>query len=153
VELDAGLDARIASPRLREVSRLLGRQVLRAGERVWPHEVLRELRTASPVEGPHHAIALGAVAAAAQLDPYAAALCALHHVATSAATAAVRLLGLDPFAVHAMLGTLAARVDQLAADAAQLAEEPVDQLPASSGPLVEILAEDHATWEVRLFAS
>ena len=155
--LDAALDARIASPRLRDVSRSLGRQALRAGERVWPHERTRALR-ASSASGPHQAIAFGVIAAAAGLDPHAAALTVLHGLATTCATAAVRLLGLDPFDVHAMLATFAADLDALAADAVTVARMAaglgdVDALPAWSGPLVEILAEDHATWEVRLFAS
>ena len=32
-------------------------------------------------------------------------------------------------------------------------DQPLHLMPACSGPLAEILAEDHATWEVRLFAS
>jgi urease accessory protein len=151
--LDAALSARITSPRLRDVSRTLGRQTLRAGERVWPHERLAALRRASPPEGPHHAVALGAVAGAAGLDGHDAALCALHHLATSAATAAVRLLGLDPFEVHAVLSALAPDVDALAAAAVAASGGAVDRFPATSGPLVDILAEEHATWEVRLFAS
>jgi urease accessory protein len=152
--LDAALDARIASPRLREVSRSLGRQLLRAGERVWPHERLRALRASSSKAGPHQAIAYGVVADAAGLDGHGAALTVLHGLATSCATAAVRLLGLDPFEVHAMLATFAADLDALASAAEEdAAATSVDQLPAWSGPIVEILAEDHANWEVRLFAS
>lgn len=154
-QLDAAYDARTIAPSLRAASRTLGRQTLRAGERVWPDARLRELRASAPSHGPHHAIALGAVAGAAGLGPRDAAMCALHHLASSAATAAVRLLGLDPFAVHASLASLAPDIDTLAGDAAHAAQTctTVDDLPATTGPLVEILAEDHATWEVRLFAS
>jgi urease accessory protein len=151
--LDTELDARIASPRLRDVSRSLGRQALRAGERVWPGARLSSLRAEAPSAGPHQAIAYGAIASAAGLDAHAAAATVLHGLATACATAAVRLLGLDPFAVHGLLATLAPELDALAAEAVDAADEPIDRLPAWSGPLVEILAEDHATWEVRLFAS
>jgi urease accessory protein len=152
--LDDAVDARIASPRLREVSRTLGRQALRAGERVWPHARLRDLRAATASRrGPHQAIAYGAIADAAGLDAHAAAITVLHGLSTACATAAVRLLGLDPFEVHAMLATFTEDVDALATFAVLTCEDPIDSLPASSGPLVEILAEDHATWEVRLFAS
>jgi urease accessory protein len=153
VTLDAELDARIASPRLRDVSRSLGRQALRAGERVWPHPRLASLRTGAPAAGPHQAVAYGAIAVAAGLDALAASATVLHGMATACATAGVRLLGLDPFAVHALLASLAPELDGLAAAAVDDAARPIDRLPAWSGPLVEILAEDHATWEVRLFAS
>jgi urease accessory protein len=151
--LDAALDARIASPRLREVSRALGRQALRAGERIWPHDRLRELRVRSPKVGPHQPIAYGVLAAAAGLEADDAALIVLHGLATCCATAAVRLLGLDPYAVHAMLASLGADIDALAAAAVVDSDDRIDRLPAFSSPLVEILAEDHANWEVRLFAS
>jgi urease accessory protein len=151
--LDAAFEARIASPRLREVSRSLGRQALRAGERVWPHERLQALRAAAPPTGPHQAIAFGVIADAAGIDARGASQIVLHSMATACATAAVRLLGIDPFDVHAMLAGFGADLDALAARAVIEAETAIDDLPATSGPLVEILAEDHATWEVRLFAS
>jgi urease accessory protein len=158
--LDAELDSRVVSPRLRGVSRTLGRQLLRAGDRVWPSAILRELRAASPFDGPHQAIALGAVARAAGLPPIDAAACTLHHLASTVTTAALRLLGLDPFDIYALLAETAPLIDALAAEAtvvateaALVSTEPGSLLPALSGPLTEILAEDHATWEVRLFAS
>ena len=153
VELDAAYDARTVSPRLRSVSRALGRQLLRSGQRVWPSAVLDALRTASPPDGAHHPLALGAVARAAQLDEIEAATAALHHLASTVATSALRLLGLDPFDVYSRLAALAPIIDEIAAQAATCAHDPLDTLPATSAPLVEILAEDHATWEVRLFAS
>jgi urease accessory protein len=150
--LDAELAARMPSPRLRAVSRALGRQLLRAGERAWPSPVYAALRDATPAD-PLQPIALGAVAAAAGLGPEEAALCALHHQIGTWTTAAVRLLGLDPFAVHALAARLAPAIESLAAEAAELATRPPADLPSTSSPLGDILAEHHATWEVRLFAS
>jgi urease accessory protein len=150
--LDAAYDARTVSPRLRVVSRSLGRQLLRSGQRVWPSAVLDSLRAASPADGAHHPLALGAVAHAARLDEIEAATCALHHLASTIATSALRLLGLDPFEVYARLAALTPVIDEIATEAAD-AGRSLDTLPATSAPLVEILAEDHATWEVRLFAS
>jgi urease accessory protein len=134
-------------------SRALGRQLMRSGGRVWPSPVLDALRATSPPEGPHHPLALGAVARAAQLDDIDAAACALHHLASTIATSALRLLGLDPFDVYARLAALSPTIDEIATGAASMARREIDELPATSAPLVEILAEDHATWEVRLFAS
>ena len=150
--LDAELAARMPAPRLRSVSRTLGRQLLRAGERAWPSPVYAALRAAIPAD-PLQPIALGVVAAAAGLGPEAAALCALHHQIGTWTTAAVRLLGLHPFAVHALAARLAPAIESLAADAAALAASDPADLPSTSSPLGDILAEHHATWEVRLFAS
>lgn len=153
-ELDAELSARLASPRLRAASRAQGRQLLRAGQRVWPASWYVPCR-AGHADGPHQAVALGAVAAAAGLDPDGAALCALHHLVAAATTAAVRLMGLDPFEVTAVAARLAPEMQASAAVAARDAlawSEPRD-LPATVGLLADVYAEHHATWEVRLFAS
>jgi len=143
--LDDGLDARTPSPALRRASRAQGRALLRAGRAIWPGEAGRRDR--------HHPVALGVVAAAAGLAPAAAALTAAYGAVTGPASAAVRLLGLDPYAVHALLARLAPETDRIAAETATLADAPVDDLPAGSAPLLEVDAEHHATWEVRLFAS
>ncbi len=152
-ELDHELMIRTPSPRLRSVSRSLGRQMLRPAERAWPSGRYGELRSTHP-DGPMQPLAIGVVAAAAGLAPVEAALCSLHHLVGAVTTAAVRLLGLDPFEVQALAARLAARLDELAATAGQHAAtlSPQD-LPATTSVLADILAEHHATWEVRLFAS
>lgn len=102
--LDAEADARTASPAQREAARLQGRLLLRVARRLWPSPVLDEL--AREVPSPHHPIALGAAAYAAGAAPGDAALAAAYHAITGPATAAVRLLGLDPVAVHGILADL-----------------------------------------------
>ncbi|HEY7274094.1 MAG TPA: urease accessory UreF family protein [Actinoplanes sp.] len=155
--LDAGMDARTPSPALRAASRAQGRSLIRVARRMWP------LGSAAP-DGPralleligrepHHAVAIGAVAAAAGLGSVEAAVAAAYGAVTAPASAAVRLLGLDPYAVHALLAALAPDCDRIAASAAERAFDPVDALPAAGAPLLDIGAEVHATWEVRLFAS
>ncbi|MEY2443485.1 MAG: urease accessory protein [Ilumatobacteraceae bacterium] len=152
-ELDHELEVRTPSPRLREVSRTLGRQLLRPAERAWPSDRYTALRNVHP-DGPMQSIALGVVAAAAGLEGRDAALCSLHHLVGSVTTAAVRLMGLDPFDVQALAARLAPRLDQLAAAADDLATtSTAADLPAHNSMLADILAEHHATWEVRLFAS
>jgi urease accessory protein len=143
--LDDGMDARTPSPALRKASRAQGRALLRAGRAMWPvTDVGRE---------PHQPIALGAVAAAAGLGPREAAVAAAYGTLTGPATGGVRLLGLDPYGAHALLAGLAPECDRVAEDAVAHARDPVDALPAASAPLLDIGAELHATWEVRLFAS
>ena len=152
-ELDQELAIRTPSPRLRSISRTLGRQLLRPAERAWPSHRYDELRVLHP-DGPMQPIALGVVAAAAGLSPLDAALCSLHHLVGAATTAAVRLMGLDPFEVHALAARFAPRLDVLAAEAADHAANraPCD-LPSTTSVIGDILAQHHATWEVRLFAS
>jgi urease accessory protein len=153
-ELDAELAIRTLSPRLRSVSRSLGRQLLRAASRAWPATRQGELLGLDH-SGPMQPVALGAVARAAGLAPIDAALCSLHHLVGSITTASVRLLGLDPFDVQALAARRADVLDDIAAHAAQAASaaSSAADLPATTSLLADILAEHHATWEVRLFAS
>jgi urease accessory protein len=69
----------------------------------------------------------------------------------------VRLLSLDPFEATGVLARLAPEVDRVADRAVEAARgvvaEGVGVLPAASAPLLEIGAEGHAGWGVRLFAS
>lgn len=144
-ELDEGLDARTPSPALRKASRAQGRALLRAGRAMW---------TLPPIgREPHQPVALGVLAAAAGLGPTEAAVAAAHGTVTGPASAAVRLLGLDPYAVHALIARLAPDCDRIATGAAKRIDDPADALPAAGAPLLDIGAELHATWEVRLFAS
>jgi len=147
--LDEGLDARTASPALRAASRAQGRALLRATTRIWPGSVVRGRAPVSL----HHPTAIGIAASAAGLGPTEAGLVAVYGGLTGAASAAVRLLGLDPYAVHGLVARLAHECDRVAADAAARVDDPVDDLPAGSALLLDVDAEQHATWEVRLFAS
>jgi urease accessory protein len=150
-ELDAGLDARTPSPALRRASRAQGRALLRAGRAMWTLPA-GQAYSANP-DGPHQSVALGVVAAAAGLPPGHAALVAAYGSVSGSASAAVRMLGLDPYPVHGLLARLAAACDETADRAANVAHLGVSDLPAASAPLLDISAEDHSAWEVRLFAS
>ncbi|KXK60714.1 urease accessory protein UreF [Micromonospora rosaria] len=149
--LDAELDARTAAEALRRVSRRQGRALLRAGKAVWPTAGFADLPTAGG--GPHQPLVLGLLSAAAGLTRPETALTAAYQTVTGAASAGVRLLGLDPYRVQALLVDLAAACDRTAAEADRAAGEPPWRLPAAAAPLADIHAEVHATWEVRLFAS
>lgn len=135
--LDREAAARIASPALRRASRVQGRLLIRAARTILLAPVPDDL---------HHAVAIGAVARAGGLSPVDAARWAAHESVTGPATAAVRLLGLDPFSVWHAVARLAPDVDAIAAEAP-------DELPACTAPLLDIAAERHALQEVRLFAS
>jgi urease accessory protein len=149
VVIDAELDARTPSPALRRASRQQGRALLRAGRATWPSPVFD--RAPRHPDGPHHPIALGLTTAAAGLTVEQTALVAAYGVVTGPASAAVRLLGLDPYRVQAVLASLADQCEAVAA-ASAVVRSPAE-LPADTAPLADLSAELHATWEVRLFAS
>ncbi|MEU8257241.1 urease accessory UreF family protein [Micromonospora inaquosa] len=149
--LDAELDARTAAPALRAVSRRQGRALLRAGRTIWPDAPFADL-PATP-GGAHQPLVLGLLCATAGLSRVETATIAAYGTVTGAASAGVRLLGLDPYRVQALLVGLADACDGTAAEAARAADDPPERLPAAAAPLADIHAEIHATWEVRLFAS
>lgn len=154
--LDEAADARTPSPALRATARKLGRQLMRAARATWPGEELDALAAARP-RGAHQPVVLGLTARAAGLTPEDAAHCVAYETVGGPATAAVRLLGLDPFRATAVLARIAPELDEVAALAAAYAERAArdgpDTLPAASAPLLDVMAEAHAAWPVRLFAS
>ncbi|MET9150173.1 urease accessory UreF family protein [Streptomyces griseoflavus] len=156
VELDAAADARTPSPALRTASRKLGRQLTRAARAAWPSGELDALSERFP-KGAHQPVVLGVTARAAGLAPVDAAYCAVYESVSGPASATVRLLGLDPFGATGVLARLAPEADRVAEAAVRAAEraagEGTDALPAASAPLLEISAQAHAGWDVRLFAT
>ena len=151
-ELDAEYEARTPSPAQRRASRALGRQLLRAVRAGWPGPALTAAAAVHP-DGPHQSIAFGAAGAAAGLGPHDVAVAAALGAITGPANAATRLLGIDPDAVTAVLAALEPCVHDTADTAIKAALGPYTELPAFSAPRLDISAEHHSTWEVRLFAS
>ena len=151
-ELVIEAEARQPSPALRAAWRVQGRALLRVGRVAWAGTVLDDLASAVP-EGAPHPVVLGACAAAADLEPGDAAGIVAHQSVAGPASAAVRLLGLDPIGVAGAVAGLTAAIDAVAAEAAAVAPGELAGLPCRSAPLLEVGAEDHAGWEVRLFAS
>lgn len=147
--LEVEAAARIPSPALRTASRVQGRQLLRTAR-----SVLGPAGLPAGVDELHYPVAIGLVSAATDdVGVVDAARWAAYDSISSPASAAVRLLGLDPFAAWGVVAALLPDADHIAAEAAAGARRPLDQLPASSAPLLDIGAERHATQEVRLFAS
>lgn len=156
VALDAAADARTPSPALRIAARRLGRQLMRAARAAWPSAELDALAREFP-RGAHQAVVLGLVARAAGLGAEDAAYCSVYECVSGPATAVVRLLSLDPFDATGVLARLAPELDLVAGRAGESARRALvdgaDVLPAASAPLLEVGAEVHAGWAVRLFAS
>jgi urease accessory protein len=149
--LDIELDARTASPALRLASRKQGRALLRAARATWPSPIWQ--RFSAPVDGPHQPIALGLAAAAAGLSTEDSALASAYGTITGVASAAVRLLGFDPYHIQGLLARMVGDCATVARNVAAVAGKPPAELPCHAAPLSDIAAEVHATWEVRLFAS
>jgi urease accessory protein len=117
---------------------------------MWPGDegLVQALAAGAPL-----AVAQGVVGHAAGLDPSDVAAMVAYQAVTGPATAAVRLLGLDPRAVHGLVLALADEMTAVTRVAAQCARDPLDRLPGPSSTLLELAAERHARAEVRLFAS
>lgn len=153
-ELDAELGARLPSEATRAASRATGRGLLRLLRASVPDVDLSPWQEIRPA--PHHPLVLGACCAVAGADPATAGRAAALSVCTAAASAAVRLLGLDPYAVHRVLAGLGPLIDAAGDDGAALAGTPeisYRDWPSGSAPVLDLLADFHATQEVRLFAS
>lgn len=145
--LDAEAGARMPSPALRVASRTQGRQLLRTARAVL------DGMPAAPDEL-HYPVAMGVVCAAtAGLGARDAARWAAYDSISGPSSAAVRLLGLDPFRVWGVVAALMADAEGIAEEAAAGASGSLNLLPAASAPLLDIGAEHHAASEVRLFAS
>jgi urease accessory protein len=138
---DAETDSRTPAPAARTASRAQGRGLVRLARRVWPDTDWDALgRT------PHLAVAAGAVGRSSGLDPQHTALSVVYTTMTGPATAAQRLLALDPGDVAAATFELAALCEQTAAAAAT-------DLADLSDPLLDVLAQRHIERERPLFAS
>ena len=138
---DLEIDARTPSPAARAASRAQGRGLVRLARRVWPDADWEPVGVK-----PHLAVAAGAVGAASQLTPEQTALSVVYTTMTGSATAAQRLLALDPGDVAALTFDLAALCEVTAAEAAK-------ELADLSDPLLDVLAQRHAARERPLFAS
>ncbi|QZH59410.1 urease accessory protein UreF [Mycolicibacterium farcinogenes] len=138
---DAETDARTPAPAAREASRGQGRGLVRLARRVWPQQSWDALGSR-----PHLPVAAGVVATAADLDPAQTALSVVYTTMTGSATAAQRLLALDPADVAALTFELSGLCDAAAAEAVIGPAELSD-------PLLDVLAQRHTGRDRPLFVS
>lgn len=138
---DLEADARTPSPSARTASRAQGRGLLRLAKQVWPQSDWRSL-----TPRPHLSTVFGVVGAVSGSAPEEIAAVVVYTTMTGAATAAQRLLALDP----AAMATCTIRLSDLC-DAT--AREATKSLAALSDPLQDVLAERHLTRDMPLFAS
>ena len=136
---DHETDARTPAPAAREASRSQGRGLARLARRVWPDACWDEIG-----DQPHLAVTAGRVGAVSGLSPEQTALALVYTTMTGSATAAQRLLALDPADVAACTFRLAELCEHTAAEAAV-------GLADLSDPLLDTLAQRHAERERPLF--
>ncbi|AHC25948.2 MULTISPECIES: urease accessory protein UreF [Mycobacteriaceae] len=146
VELaDAETDARTPSPAARAASRAQGRGLLRLAKRVWS-DPQPETGWAPLGAKPHLPVVAGLVGSISGIAPEHTALSMVYTTMTGSATAAQRLLALDP-------ADVAAVTFELSALCAQTAAQALEGLADLSDPLLDVLAEHHAARERPLFSS
>jgi urease accessory protein len=150
--------ARTPSPAQRRAACAQGRSLLRVARVAWPSATLDLLATAAGPDGLYHPLVLGTCTHTAGSSPADAAAVAATASVTGPASAAVRLLGLDPLGVHRLLTSLASDVASVTHEAAERAAECAARgdwagLPAAASPGLDLLAERHAREEVALFES
>jgi urease accessory protein len=138
---DCETDARTPAPAARRASRAQGRGLVRLALRVWPDSDWDGL---GPT--PHLGVAAGAVGAAAGIGAQHTALSVVYTTMTGSATAAQRLLALDP-------GDVAALTFELSGMCDQTADLACKELADLSDPLLDVLAQRHDSRERPLFAS
>jgi urease accessory protein len=139
--------ARTPSPVLREAARRLGAQLLRTAAAVWPGGAIARYRVDSRCTP--RPIALGVVAGVAGVADEDTALLALYDDAATVASAALKLLPLDPALTARWLAELA---PQLALMARSVARDD-GPLPAPAAVAIELSAPIHREQRERLFAS
>jgi urease accessory protein len=141
LDADRETDARTPAPAARQASRAQGRGLARLARRVWPTHDWHLLGAT-----PHLAVVAGAVGAASGLEPEQTALSVVYTTMTGSATAAQRLLALDP-------GDVAALTFELAPLCEATATEADKELADLSDPLLDALAQRHSERERPLFIS
>ncbi|NNH69459.1 urease accessory protein UreF [Nocardia uniformis] len=138
---EAEADARTPSPSARTASRAQGRGLLRLAKQVWPQADWSGMSAR-----PHLSTVFGLVGRACGASPEEVAGVVVYTTLTGAATAAQRLLALDPAAVATCTVRLSEVCDRTA-------REATTALAALSDPLQDVLAERHLEREMPLFAS
>lgn len=139
--------ARTPSPAMRATSRAMAKGMQRLVRRLWPDDPsIRVLPT-----GVSRPIVMAAAADVCRLDSVALARLIGYDDVQTVASAALKLLPLDPAEVTAWVLAALPAVDLLAGEVAALTSPA--EIPASGAPQFEAWAEDHAVASRRLFSA
>jgi urease accessory protein len=144
-DVEVAWAARTPSAAMRTTSYAMGRAQLRIVRRLWPkHPSVAALKHRPP-----RAVVLAAAADACGLSPRALARLVGYDDVQTVASAALKLLPLDPAEVAGWVLDALPAVDDLASEVAHLVEPGA--IPAAGAPQIEAWAEAHATADRRLF--
>ena len=152
VELDMETDARLPSLTARALSRAQGRGLLRVARAAWAAPSA-QLTWREVGERPHLPILLGCVARAAGLTSADSALAMAYLSVTGPATAAQRLLSLDPISVAVTTINMGDAISRVAEQADAAALGSFRDLPDLASVHLDLMVERHAARPNRLFAS
>lgn len=147
--VEAAWAARTPSAAMRRTSRAQGRAFLRLTRRLWADAPgVAAVAELSPVSRP---VAVAAAASAGEVSCTALARLVGYDDVQTVASAALKLLPLDPAEVTGWVLRALPVVDDLAAEVAPLTRP--DQIPASGSPQIEEWAEAHSRTTRRLFSA
>ncbi|MFE5642535.1 urease accessory protein UreF [Rhodococcus sp. NPDC056516] len=147
-DISRELLARTPSAPLREASIQLGRGLARLASRLWPHHPAVQILMALPGH-PMRPLALGVFTAISGMDDLQAARSCLYDDAQTVASAALKLLPVDPAEPVEWLLRAASTIETVAAVA--VAVDGVTDIPATTGPLVEQWSLEHHARSRRIF--
>jgi urease accessory protein len=136
--------ARTPSRPLREAARLTGRGYLRLAGRLWP-DVMRLL----PAPVAPRPVVVGVVGAVTGMDAEQVARLVGYDDVQTVASAALKLLPLDPAEVAQWVVSLHGPVERLVTAVAGLTTP--DDIPDRGAPAFDVNAEQHRREEMRLF--
>ncbi len=148
---DRALDAMKPALELREASRQMGRQTMRAAAATLTASLLGEFgRAAVDAATPcHHAIVFGIIGAACEWTAESAATAYLYATAAQLTGAALRLIPIGQLDGQRILARAERLIARLARDAASRRFDEI----WSFAPAIEIAAMRHARLDARLFRS
>lgn len=141
--------ARTPSPALRAASRTQARAFLRVSGRLWPDS--RYVGTVTALPGAPRPLALAAAAATVGLGPGSLARLVGYDDVQTVASAALKLLPLDPATATGWVHDALLAVATLAEEVADLREPQA--IPAAAAPQIEAWAQAHAVTSRRLFSA
>lgn len=147
--VDTAWAARTPSAAMRRTSRAQGKALLRLALRVWPDA--SAVGEVAALAAPSRPLVLAACAAVAGLGPASLARLVGYDDVQTVASAALKLLPLDPADVACWVHDALPEVEAMAGAVAGGVEP--DDIPAAGAPQLEAWAEAHARTTRRLFSA
>lgn len=141
--------ARTPSAPMRDTSRTLGRALLRLVRRLFPDSP--HLAEVTGLERPCRPLVLAAAAAIGGIAPASLGRLVAYDDLQTVASAALKLLPLDPLDTTSWVHDLLPEAERLAIEVAPLTD-PHD-IPAPSAPQLDLWAQTHAHTTRRLFSA